>query len=1440
MFEAARVTDPIEHTSALTGFLIGAALGIALIAAVAFATFTCGFGVALLAGLAAGVGASGLLSLGESIGKMFTSTTGAIISGSSNVFINGKSAAYATASGVTCSKHSPLPLVAQGSSGVFINGKPAARKGDKITCGASIEDGSHNTFIAGGTSTYLPYDDEVPPWLRTAVDWAFALAGLVGGLAGLVKAAGGLSRCVLPCAAKFIGGYVIGEVVGRYVAGPIISRAMGGLFGHPVDVTTGRKILLADDETDFVVPSPLPVVCSRFYASNLTAEGTLGRGWVLPWELRLQPRDGRLWYTDAQGRESGFPLIERGHTAFSEADQRYLTCTPDGRYILYDLGETYYDFGRVDRTSDRIAWVRRIEDQAGQWQQFERDSQGRVRTILTSGGVQLALDYEAGHGRLASIAWIGERDRVSLVSYGYDEHGQLASVTDANGATVRAFSYESGLMTSHVNALGFTCRYEWAEVDGQPRVVATSTSEGERWRFGYDTGNRESWIEHDDGRRARWHYDEQFQIVECIDLDGGRYVIENNEAGMPTAFHLPGGREVKLVYDEAGRIVEETDPLGRTTRTRYDGNSMRPTEIELPDGSRWHAEYDRQGRLLRTRDPLGRETRYEYPEALTALPVAQIDARGGRKTLQWNALGQLTAYTDCSGKTSRYEYDSYGRLVAFLNPQGERTGFERRLTGEPVRIALPDGSEEAFEYDAAGLPVRHVDMGGRIRRWLRDQSGRVLEAIDAAERTLHYRYDPEGRLSELANDAGGRYGFDYDAGGRISRETRPDGIVRRFAYGEAGELLAIETVGVWDRRAAANATSRAKPQAEVPVRMTRFERDKTGRLLAQHTDTEVTAYEYDAGDRLLAAERVPTDKGTSLGIAAQEVRFEYDKAGRLVAEHGVNGTVRYTLDELDNIATLALPHGEPIDMLRYGSGHVHQIRVGEHVVSDFERDDLHREVMRTQGRLTLRMGYDVLGRRQWQSSAAAGEALGPAQGRFWRSYRYDRAGELAEQTDSIRGTTRYRYDAVGQLLRQVRVSERNVEGSVEEFAWDAAGNLLDEVQRKSRGAVEGNRLLMWQDLRFEYDAWGNLSVKRKGANQVQRFTYDGQDRLIAVRTETPRGVTEARFEYDPLGRRTAKTEMERDWHGHTHAPVNKRFVWQGLRLAQEVRETGASSYIYSPEADYLPIARVDAAIAEGMAAAAIEKAKRTARVYHFQTDLVGAPLEVTDEAGELAWAGRYAAWGKVDRGEDRLYMPKIEQPLRYAGQYADDSTGLHYNTFRYYDPDVGRFINQDPIGLMGGLNLYRYAPSPLNWTDPLGWMPLSNPVLQGHHMVPWQMASHFGIAPFNSQTGVPAMYWNDAQWSGVEHSAMHGYNNLGVDTKPLVKPSQLGKTNLNSQSWMESLEKHYSNPDLKNIRGDLHIINEDGTKGRLLAKNVSPAEAWEQTKKWGNAKKGGC
>ncbi|EGI41778.1 putative RHS family protein [Escherichia coli TA280] len=142
-------------------------------------------------------------------------------------------------------------------------------------------------------------------------------------------------------------------------------------------------------------------------------------------------------------------------------------------------------------------------------------------------------------------------------------------------------------------------------------------------------------------------------------------------------------------------------------------------------------------------------------------------------------------------------------------------------------------------------------------------------------------------------------------------------------------------------------------------------------------------------------------------------------------------------------------------------------------------------------------------------------------------------------------------------------------------------------------------------------------------------------------------------------------------------------------MAQESRPEGISSlYIYSDPGSYEPLARVDKVGKEGLN-----------RILYFHTDVNGAPEEMTDSDGKIVWETGYQVWGNTIQEKDH---GGVEQNLRYQGQYLDRETGLHYNLHRYYDPDVGRFMVTDPIGLRGGLNLYQYAPNPLSYIDPLG------------------------------------------------------------------------------------------------------------------------------------------
>ncbi|WP_330750134.1 RHS repeat-associated core domain-containing protein [Burkholderia diffusa] len=199
------------------------------------------------------------------------------------------------------------------------------------------------------------------------------------------------------------------------------------------------------------------------------------------------------------------------------------------------------------------------------------------------------------------------------------------------------------------------------------------------------------------------------------------------------------------------------------------------------------------------------------------------------------------------------------------------------------------------------------------------------------------------------------------------------------------------------------------------------------------------------------------------------------------------------------------------------------------------------------------------------------------------------------------------------------------------------------------------------------------------APEVTKYRYDGGHQLIAI--EHADGAR-SEYEYDALGRRVAKHHTQADGARQTTL-----FMWDGDWMMQEVRtgrtshEDWAVTYVSHPDHEG-PLTR----LADGQA-------------WHYVTDHLGTPQELYDEQREVVWAVDLSAYGWTT---SRL-AHGVDNPIRFPGQYYDEESGLHYNRFRYYDPVVGRYISQDPIGLLGGYNLYAYVRNaPAMGTDLMG------------------------------------------------------------------------------------------------------------------------------------------
>ncbi|EMX7998680.1 RHS domain-containing protein, partial [Escherichia coli] len=337
------------------------------------------------------------------------------------------------------------------------------------------------------------------------------------------------------------------------------------------------------------------------------------------------------------------------------------------------------------------------------------------------------------------------------------------------------------------------------------------------------------------------------------------------------------------------------------------------------------------------------------------------------------------------------------------------------------------------------------------------------------------------------------------------------------------------------------------------------------------------------------------------------------------------------------------------------------------------------EVLRSQGRLSTRQLYDPGGRLKRRETYSGMRGVVPETFTD-RQYSYSGEDELLKTRHSRRGETDYFYDPTGRIT----ACRSEDEGYLASWQYDAAGNLLGrragERATAENSVVPFNRLMSYRGVHYRYDEFGR-AVEKEGRSGTQSYRYDAEHRMVEV--TTARGTY--RYVYDALGRRTEKQHISPDGK-----PYNRtKFLWDGMRLAQESRPEGISSlYIYSDPGSYEPLARVDKAGKEG-----------PNRILYFHTDVNGAPEEMTDSDGKIVWETGYQVWGNTIQEKDH---GRVEQNLRYQGQYLDRETGLHYNLHRYYDPDVGRFMVTDPIGLNGGINLYAYVKNPLTWIDPLG------------------------------------------------------------------------------------------------------------------------------------------
>ncbi|HZG42137.1 MAG TPA: RHS repeat-associated core domain-containing protein, partial [Longimicrobium sp.] len=755
--------------------------------------------------------------------------------------------------------------------------------------------------------------------------------------------------------------------------------------------------------------------------------------------------------------------------------------------------------------------------------------------------------------------------------------------------------------------------------------------------------------------------------------------------------------------------VEATDPRGHTTRAVVDPFGA-PVRVEHALGRVATVTRDQHGRVMRTRSHTGHTVLNEYiglelHTVIDQTTGARVDAEyepvfhqpthiwGTGVTEVWNTYDTndperklLTTHTGAiTAPATSYTYADRGRVKSVTDPEGhgafysygDEAGANPWGNLHQTSVGTATGTYRrttTLRYDAYGRRVRVLLPGNDSTVTGYDLNNRVTHSVGPAQDTTRYEHRPTG-LYRVTDAKGQAYVFNRNLLGWVDSEIDPRSQYTYYGYDRGG-----------------NVTSMTNRRGQSIVSTY----DALGRIETRNADGQPTTWSYDPGQRWIQASNAESTN-----------RTEYNASGRATRMVTTLGGVSYTQD----VAYDSTGRRRRMD--------VHGPWTGSRVIEYRYNARGQLDTLRNFAGAVTALGYNddaqeewraypsgmVMGRNYVSTHAPAEVSFSPGilNDRLGTGYHYgatglvsDRLTRYNELYESGTLARRYAYDDRGWLTsaydEKIPAGSTTCDGTQDidpdtgvtctepgqwelvssaSWSYDRAGNRID-----ASAIVEaGNRLMAIDGWEFTYDADGNLTRKLKPGVDELVLSWNSLGQL-AQASRYQKGA--ATYGYDAFGRRVRRT-----------APDGSvvRYLYDGDDLLMEVDGAGnpVREYTYLPGVDRPHSVRIS----------------QTGATYYYATDHPGNVIALIDGADQVVNEYKYGPWG-----EPELVNGTIEQPLGYAAREWDATSGLYQVRARWYDPQTGRFVSEDPIGLAGGINPYVYAENgPVNFTDPFGLCP---------------------------------------------------------------------------------------------------------------------------------------
>ncbi|GAA6171761.1 RHS repeat-associated core domain-containing protein [Colwellia sp. KU-HH00111] len=951
-----------------------------------------------------------------------------------------------------------------------------------------------------------------------------------------------------------------------------------------------------------------------------------------------------------------------------------------------------------------------------------------------------------------------------LAHYQYNDAQAMVSATNSEQSTEH-YQYRQDLLISRrTRASGFSHHFLW-QGEGAKGQCIEQWGDNDNYHYHFtfqvndETNEQVSTSTDSFGHTERFVHNAQGLLTAFTNNNGDTSVTEYDDLGRQCKITDAQGNSTTFTYNDQGQLCTKTDALGNTTHYHYNNLGKLITTIDAL-GQHHKRHYDATGRLLAIITPDGRKHSYRYTEQGTL--ESETDTQGIKTQYHWSIDGELLA-KQVANNLTRFSYDNLGRLNAQINRQGLVTEYKRNSNGQvSEQRSYPQSAPEhqtvkAFSYDNAGrlLSVQETSV--------QEKSESQHQAKNSPELTL-YQYQGLSQPSKKTFSDGSWLSYGYDNERNLTQITRSDGAQYKLRYSPTEKP--VELIGFDGRKQTYkyDANDQLASVNDSDLRFIRLKRDSLGRIIEQSASQALIQDKGHGksrgehqGKSQVQEQRCSTNN--------QHNYFQYDKIGRLIRAHNSERTVNlsyhqngqlstceqglwqlnYDYNALGQRKSIQLPDGSQLCYDYTEQGKLSKISLLKNSTEAENKDTTAHAS--TQSLVTLQYNnaglntqqclgngieltqqYDVYSRltdQQWLASKDESLAFAEI-----RTYQYDSKHQLTalqqktgHQQDiksnapSLAQTQlakTFRYNSLSQLIstsiKQVSNNEAINNHSLdnadvlrpidkthkvyqEHYQWDAFGNpqstannaqAADKAASNNDSSSNGNsqndilvindQLHRFAGTDYYFDDCGNqISLWGKG-NKQQRV-YNALNQLKQLNHNGKL----THYEYDALGRRSAKiTEQGRI-----------DFIWDNNQLIGEHQNGKFTWFVYQPDT-FLPIALI-----------------KQGKVYYYHLDQLGTPICLTDTNATQVWRNNSDVFGcqqenNNEDSEENTFTNLIENPLRFQGQYFDEESNLHYNRFRYYCPKQQRFINQDPIGLVGGINPYQYAPNPINWVDPFG------------------------------------------------------------------------------------------------------------------------------------------